>query len=120
MDAPVSSHVLQGQALLAGRLSVGWQSKSISVTSPCRDPPHPYPGSSPLSLLYKVEAGHPSGLAWPRHEVLCQGGLQPGQFLRAQFLGKQQKMPCKAVSQFTVAQTPSPSRATPPETWGWK
>lgn len=120
MDAPISSHMLQGQALLAGSLSVGGRVTSVSVTNPCRDPPHPYPSSSPLSLLYKVEAGHPSGLAWPRHEVLRQGGLQPSQFLRAQFLGKQQKRPCKAASQLTVAQTSSPRRATPPETWGWK
>lgn len=46
----------------------------------------PYPGSSPLSLLHKVEAGHSTGLAWTYYEVLCQGGFQSCQLLRAQFL----------------------------------
>lgn len=87
MDVPVPSHVLQGQALLAGSLSVGggasWSvSPTLAGTHP---PPH---SSSPLSLLHEVEAGHPTGLARPCYEVLCQGGLQLRQLLGAQFLEK--------------------------------
>lgn len=86
VDVPVPSHVLQGQALLAGSLSVGdGTSWSVSPTLAGRPPPPPH-SSSPLSLLHEVEAGHPTGLARPCYEVLCQGGLQLRQLLRAQFL----------------------------------
>lgn len=70
MDAPVPSHVLQGQALLAGSLSVG-RGAGPSVSQSLQGPTPPHSGSSPLSLLHEVEAGHSTGPAWPCCEVLC-------------------------------------------------